>query len=498
MRPSQSINIHPATHPTSSLPTKSFDAIFIGSGWAPRIATPRLVKAGLSSLIIESELVGGECPFWACAPSKVLLRPQEALESTAAVGGAKESLTTDHDVNVEGTFKRRDAFTGDWNDLGHFVPAIEDAGGHVVRGHAQIVGEKKVHVTSHQGETIALEARLAVVIGTGSGAIMPDIPGLKEANPWTARDATSSSTVPEHLIIMGAGAVGAEMATAYLSFGARVTVVQAGPEILPAVDTSAGKLVRESLEHHGAVVKVGTKITQVKREENGTITVQLSDGSSLAGSELLVAAGRTGRHTNLGLDSIGVKPKGHWIEVDDRLQVMGVDGVWLYAVGDVNGRALFSHTSKYHGRVVANAIIAKTSQTNDALEQLPWAADVAQADNAAVPQVIFTNPVVGSIGLTQKAAEKKAIKFRSVNAPSLTFGGKVHADDKGPGWAQWILDDGNRILGATFVGAEAADLLHASTVAVVGGLTVQQMAHAIPCFPTMSEVYLNLCDAAGI
>lgn len=260
MRPSEAVNLHPSTHHPSTLPFRSFDVIFIGSGWAPRIATPRLVREGISCLIIESELVGGECPFWACAPSKALLRPQEALSSTASVGGARERLQFDHGVEVPSTFRRRDGFTGAWDDLGHFVPAIESAGGHVTRGHAKILAPKKVEVTPHVGDPVELEANLAVVIATGSEAVMPDIPGLLEANPWTPRDATSSKFVPEHLIVMGGGAVGAEMATAYLSFGAKITLVHSSPEILPAIDAPAGKLVREALEKSGAVVRVRTRI----------------------------------------------------------------------------------------------------------------------------------------------------------------------------------------------------------------------------------------------
>ncbi|KAI7257984.1 hypothetical protein KC343_g8917 [Hortaea werneckii] len=498
MRPSEAVNLHPSTHHPSTLPFSTFDVIFIGSGWAPRIATPRLVREGISCLVIESELVGGECPFWACAPSKALLRPQEALSSTASVGGARERLQSDHGVEVLSTFRRRDGFTGAWDDLGHFVPAIESAGGHVTRGHAKILAPKKVEVTPHVGDPVELEANLAVVIGTGSEAVMPDIPGLLEANPWTPRDATSSKSVPEHLIVMGGGAVGAEMATAYLSFGAKITLVHSSPEILPAIDAPAGKLVREALEKSGAVVRVRARITEVQRGPDQRVKATLSDGSTITGSELLVAAGRTGRHRDLGLDNVGLAPKGRWIDVDDDLKVKGIDGDWLYAVGDVNGRALFSHSSKYHGRAVANTIIAKAKGQIAKGHGIAWPLGKAHADNVATPQVIFTNPSVGSVGLTRKAAEKKGIEIREVVSPSLTFGGMVRADGQEPGWAQWILDKEDRILGATFVGTEAEDLLHANTVAVVGGMTVQQMAHAIPCFPTMSEVYLNLCDAAGI
>ena len=235
MPTTESINLHPNTNPLSALKSHVYDVICLGSGWASRVVASRCVAAGLSALVIERELVGGDCPFWACVPSKALLRPAEALEGAAKVGGARERLEKGGvgvGVDVSAVFARRDAFTSRWDDGDHLVPMVESSGADLVRGNGKIAGEKRV-IVENGGKSVQLEARHAVVIGTGSEPVFPEIPGLVEAMPWGPREATSSSIVPEHLIIMGGGVVGCEMATAYSSFGAKVTIVHQAAEILP-------------------------------------------------------------------------------------------------------------------------------------------------------------------------------------------------------------------------------------------------------------------------
>jgi pyruvate/2-oxoglutarate dehydrogenase complex dihydrolipoamide dehydrogenase (E3) component len=496
------INLHPKSHPPSSLKLHTYDVICLGSGWAGRVIAARCVAAGLTALVIEKELIGGDCPFWACVPSKALLRPAEALEAAKMVGGAKERLISENiAVDVEAVFRRRDAYTSRWDDNDHLVPMVENSGADLVRGVGKIIGEKKVIVDNDQ-DSVELDARHAVAICTGSEPAIPSIPGLAEAKPWGPREATSSSIVPEHLLVLGGGVVGCEMATAYSSFGSKVTLISSSTELLPRLDPEAGKLVRESLTRRGVTVLLLTSIKSVQRETlGGRVITQLSSRQTLTGSEILVATGRRPVTQNIGLESIGLRhlaESGRPLPVDESLCMTEVAGNWLYAAGDVNGRALMTHTSKYHGRIAANAIIARAEGE---FPQHPAKFDSfsATADHFSVPQVIFTNPTVASVGLTRTAAEHEGRVVREITAPVATLGAKLHAEGYADGWAQWIVDaDSGVLLGATIVGQDAADLLHASTIAVVGGMKLQQLVHAIPCFPTMSEVYINLIDAAGL
>lgn len=510
-----SINLHPDTHPPSSLKSKTYDVICLGSGWAGRMIAMRCVAAGLSALIVERELFGGDCPFWACVPSKALLRPAEALNDSRHVGGARERLTSPEvGVDAEAVFNRRDIFTAGWDDTKILVPLVEATGVHLVRGVGRITGEKKVSVTLNAGhqkmQSIDLVASQAVAICTGSEPIIPDIPGLAEAKPWTPREAASSSIAPKSLFIIGGGVVGAEMTATYQNLGSNVTLASRSPEMLPSLDPEAGRIVRKKLESRGARILTSTAVKKVDRKTPGgpvTITLSSSTGErQVSAAEVLVATGRRAITEGLGLDRFGLDAKaleaGIPIAVDESLLVKGVssnsEAPWLYAAGDVNGRAMLTHTAKYHGRLAANAIIARA---RGKFPKAPSYLDSfsASADQIAVPQVIFTDPQVASVGLTHMAAQKAGRAVRVVEAPAETLGARLHAEGYETGWAQWVIEEGTGVLlGATFVGTEVADLLHASTVAIVGGLRVDQFVHAVPSFPTMSEVYLNLLDAAGL
>ncbi|KAL1595273.1 hypothetical protein SLS60_009963 [Paraconiothyrium brasiliense] len=502
------------THPPSSLDKQVFDVICLGSGWAGRVLAARCVASGLSALIVEKELIGGDCPFWACIPSKALLRPAEALDDARQVGGARERLSsTSVSVDAESVFRRRDLYTSGWDDTKVAVPMVESSGAHIVRGVGRITGVKKVNVTLDIGggkyESIDLEARQAVAICTGSEPIMPDIPGLLDAKPWGPREATSSSVVPESLFIIGGGVLSVEMATVYQSLGSKVILASRTPELLPSVDSQAGEIVRNKLESRGARILTSTEVTLVKRDHSSaSVTITLSaDGHSqnISTSEILVATGRRPVVHHLGLESIGYDPAlietKSPIMVDESLVVKSISSnssPWLYAAGDVNGRALLTHTAKYHGRIAANAIIARARNAFPS-QSSAFDSFSASADRTAVPQVIFSDPVVASVGLTRKVAEQKGRDVSTVTAPVRTPGATLHAEGYEMGWAQWVLEkDTGVLLGATFVGSEVSDLLHASTVAIVGAMRVEQLVHAIPCFPTMSEVYLNLVDAAGV
>lgn len=353
------ISLHPQDHLPSQLGRPIFDVICIGSGWAGRILAARVIKAGLTAVIskstalrlfpsvhweefcpfsivikkppphlalwlyspnlgfhaddvrcvVEEELVGGDCPFWACVPSKALLRPQEALAEARAVRGVRELLREKPSLDAGTVFKRRDAFTGSWDDGQLLVPMVENSGAALVRGRGKLVGVKRVDVTHENGQRAELEAKHAVAICTGSEPIIPNIPGLRESNPWGPRQATSSSEVPKHLLILGAGVVGAEMATAYASLGAQVTLVSRGAALLPKIDQEAGRLVKEGLESQGAQFYMSATVESVVREETEDyLTVQLSNGTQVSGvTRILAATGRKAKTSGIGLENFGIE-----------------------------------------------------------------------------------------------------------------------------------------------------------------------------------------------
>ena len=484
----------------SSLKTDIYDVICIGSGWAGRVLAARAVKAGLTALVIDKDLIGGECPFWACVPSKALLRPSEALEAAKTVGGARERITA-QTVDVQAVLQRRNMFTRGWDDDIFMVPFTLGDGMDLLRGAAKVVGEKKVAVVSKEGFTAELTARHAVAVCTGSVAAIPDISGLNEAKPWTSREATSSNKVPSHLVIMGGGVVGCEMATAYVSFGAKVTVINSSAEILSKLDHKAGEMVRKALEARGVDFLLQTRVTRVERKEDTSIVVTTSSGASIFASEILVAAGRKACTEGSGLDAFGIPVNGTPVQVDESLRVKLAAGKndWLYAVGDINGRSPLTHMCKYQGRIAANAIIRQAKGGKVPSVHTSWDALSATADHLAVPQVIFTQPAVASVGLTSAAAEKQGRSVRVIEAPAVTVGAMLHGDAFGEGWAQWVVDaESNKLLGMTVVGQDVTELIHPATVAIAGGMRLEQFFHAVPCFPTMSEVYQNLADAAGL
>ena len=344
-----SINLHPTDHLPSSLKTKTFDVICIGSGWAGRIAAARVVKAGLTAVIVENELVGGDCPYWACVPSKALLRPEAAFDDAKAVSGVKERVDASKGLDVQSVFARRNLYTAGWDDSKVLIPLVESSGTVIVRGTGTVVSERKVAVESHNGEKIELEAKNAVILCTGSEAIIPKVPGLAETDPWGPRQATSSNTVPEHLIILGAGAVGCEMATIYASLGSKISIVCSTDEILPKFDPEAGELVRKNMEKFGLTIHTSVRATLASKDAAGKVKVSLSNGASIMGTQILLAVGRTPKTTGVGLERFGIPTDGTPVDVDESLRVKSVTGGWLYAAGDINGRAALTHFCKYEG-----------------------------------------------------------------------------------------------------------------------------------------------------
>ncbi|MFB4354535.1 NAD(P)/FAD-dependent oxidoreductase [Microbacterium sp. LS_15] len=468
--------------------TDEYDLIVLGGGPVGENVADRAVQGGLTAIIVESELVGGECSYWACMPSKALLRPAQALRAAKKVGGAAEAVTGELDVRA--VFDRRDSFTSNWSDDGQ-VKWLDSAGIDLARGHGRLTGEREVTVTDAEGGTRVLRARHAVAISTGTDAAVPPVPGLREAEPWTSREATSAEELPESLAVIGGGVVAVEMATVYASLGTKVTVI-ARSGLLGAFEPFAGERVAAGLAELGVDVRTDTGTANVARTDDGVV-IDLSDGSTVTTAEVLVATGRTPRSGDIGLDTVGLEP-GRYIEVDDTLRVPGSD--WLYAVGDVNGRVLLTHQGKYQARAAGDVIAARAK--GDAVDDAPWGRHVATADHAAAPQVTFSYPEVASVGLTEAEARKAGHEVAVVDYDLGGIAGASVYEDGFDGHARLVIDaERDVVLGATFVGPEVAELVQAATVAVVGEVPISRLWHAVPAYPTISEIWLRLLEEYG-
>ncbi|UUE20764.1 dihydrolipoyl dehydrogenase family protein [Microbacterium sp. J1-1] len=468
--------------------TDEYDLIVLGGGPVGENVADRAVQGGLTAIIVESELVGGECSYWACMPSKALLRSAQALRAAQHVAGASQAVTGKLDVRA--VFERRDSFTNNWSDDGQ-VKWLDSAGIDLARGHGRLTGEREVTVTDADGATRVLRARHAVAISTGSDAVIPPIDGLRESAPWTSREATSAEELPESLAVIGGGVVAVEMATAYAALGSRVTVI-ARSGLLGGLEPFAGERVAAGLKELGVDVRTDTGTVSVHRGPDG-VTVTLDGGEEINATEVLAATGRSPRSGDIGLDVVGLEP-GRWIETDDTLRVPGSD--WLYAVGDVNGRVLLTHQGKYQARAAGDVIVARAQ--GDDVDDTPWGRHVATADQAAVPQVTFSIPEVGSVGLTEAQAVEAGITVKAIDYDLGWIAGASLYEDGFEGQARLVIDtDRDVVIGATFVGPEVAELVHAATVAIVGEVPIARLWHAVPSYPTVSEIWLRLLEGYG-
>ncbi|MFJ6391145.1 dihydrolipoyl dehydrogenase family protein [Streptomyces sp. NPDC091972] len=469
--------------------THTYDVIVIGAGPVGENVADRTTAAGLSTVLVESELAGGECSYWACEPSKALLRPVLLRADAAHMPGLAAAV--EKPLDVDAVLAHRDRMSADWKDDGQ-VEWIKSAGIDFVRGHGRLAGEREVSVSTPEGDTVRLAARHAVAVCTGSSAALPPLPGIEELRPWTSREATSARRPPQRLVIVGAGVVGVEMATAWQALGSRVTLLAREDTLLPKLEPFAGELVTERLREAGADVRFGVSVTGAERTAPGDVRVTLSDGEVLTADEILFATGRAPRSKDIGLDAVGLEP-GDWLTTDDSLTVTAVPGNWLYAVGDVNQRALFTHQGKYQARV-AGAVIAARAR-GERLDTGRWAPHSSTADAEAVPGVVFTDPEIASVGLTVREAEHTG---RDVEVVDYDIGHLAGAAQYRPdyrGRARILIDrDRQVVVGATFVGPGVAELLYSATVAITGEVPVERLWHAVPAFPTISEVWLRLLE----
>ncbi|MFI8209390.1 dihydrolipoyl dehydrogenase family protein [Streptomyces werraensis] len=472
--------------------SRAYDVVVLGAGPAGENLAERTRAAGLTTVIVENELLGGECSFWACEPSKALLRPVVARADARRVPGLRRAV--EGPLDVPAVFAYRDKMSAYWKDDDQ-VDWLDSVSVDLVRGYGRLDGPRQVVVDTPDGGRVRLTARHAVGVATGTVTAFPDLPGLEQVRPWTNRDATAAQHVPDRLVVVGGGVVAVEMATAFQAFGSRVTLLVRGEKgLLNRMEPFAGEMVADALRAAGADVRFGVSVSAVAREDgsDGPVHVTLDDGSSLVGDEILFATGRAPHTADIGLDTVGLSPGG-WLTVDDSYRVTDVADGWLYAVGDVNHRALMTHQGKYQARI-AGAVIGARAK-GEPLDDGPWGRHASTADSAAVPQVVFSEPEVTSVGLTTQEAERTGRRVDVVDYDLSWIAGALQYAEGYRGRARVLIDaERGTVVGATFVGPGTQELLYSATVVVAGETPVERLWHAVPAFPTISEVWLRVLE----
>lgn len=434
------------------------DVVVVGMGVGGEAVAGWLAEAGVSVIGIESKLVGGECPYWGCIPTKMMIRAANLLAEARRIDGmAGHSDVTPDWAPVAARI--RDEATDEWNDQ-VAVDRFTGKGGQFIRGRGRLAGPGVVEV---DGETI--EARRGIVLATGTVPVVPPIDGLEGTPYWTNRDAVEAKALPTSLLILGGGAIGLEIAQAYARFGVDVTVVEAMDRLLPVEEPESSKLVKSALAADGISIRTGTRASGV-RHDGEQFTVTVGDGSELTGEKLLVAVGRKAELAGLGLDSVGLDPGARAIKVDEHMRA----GEGLWAVGDVTGHGAFTHVAMYQARIATRDILGEAGPP---------------ADYRALPRVTFTDPEVGAVGMTEADARAAGVQTAVgvAQVPSSARGWIHKAGNEGV--IKLVADTEHGVLvGATSAGPVGGEVLSALAVAVHARVPIGALRHMIYAYPT--------------
>ncbi|MDP9485626.1 MAG: NAD(P)/FAD-dependent oxidoreductase [Actinomycetota bacterium] len=445
---------------------EKYDAVMLGMGPGGEVVAGRLLKAGKRIAIVERELIGGECAYWGCIPSKTLLRPPEVWgEARRAFGTSTPTL------ELEELFDYRDFMIRNLDDSGQ-VEGYEKKGATVVKGEGRIAGPGKVEAN---GEVLETDN---VIVATGSAPNVPPIEGIEDVPYWTNREATTTREVPPQALIVGGGPNGVEASQWLSRFGSEVTIVQAPDRLLNREDPKVGKLVREALEEEGVKVLSGRKVTKVRRNGERTVAT-LDDGAEVETDVVVVAAGRTPRTEGIGLESLGVEPKGEGLPVDDYCRIQGAgEGTW--AVGDVTGVQLFTHVAQYQGRVVADNILGKERK----------------ASYRGVPRVVFSDPEVAACGLTEEQAREQGIDVAAADLDLSRSLARPYTFEKDPRGHFGLVADREQgvLVGAWAVAPQASEWIHQATQAIRAEIPVETLVDGVAQFPTYSEAYVKALE----
>lgn len=433
------------------------DVVVLGVGTCGEDLSLRLLGAGVSVVGIEASLVGGECAYWACLPSKMMIRAANVLQEARRVGGMAGSADVAPDWAPVASRVRVEA-TGGWDDS-TAVKRFEGRGGRLIHGRGRLVGPRTVAVGEHR-----FTARRGVVIATGSKPAIPAIPGLEDVDYWTTHGVIEAEQLPRSLVVIGGSTVGCELGQVLARFGVEVTIVEAGERLLPAEEPEASQALRAAFEAEGIHVETGARTVQVDRRD-GSVVVTLADGRQLSGERLLVATGRTVDLHDLGLESAGLDATARFIEVDERMRAR--DGIW--AMGDVTGKGMFTHVALYQSAVIAADLLG--------LEHPPARYD-------AVPRVTFTDPEVGAVGMSETSARASGRDVVVVvKRLPATFRGWLHVASGG---IIKLVADGETgvLLGASAVGPRGGEVIGLLTLAVHARLPISTLQSMIFAFPT--------------